>query len=139
MWLVATVLDNAALESIVDSSEITKQREFFNIFSILYRVCHRFRLTKRDDYFQVTFDHLWSKQNFLRLLARKLAQDQNQTTKSKFNKVRPRPHERKKHAFKKNVHFSKKNCMFFKKMHIFFSRVDVALSLFKSLKRSVYV
>jgi len=32
MWLVATVLDNAALESIVDSFEITKQREFSNIF-----------------------------------------------------------------------------------------------------------
>ena len=24
---------------------------------MLYRVCHGFRLTKRDDYFQVNFDH----------------------------------------------------------------------------------
>ena len=25
-----------------------------------YRECHWFRLTKRDDYFRVTFDHFWS-------------------------------------------------------------------------------
>ena len=29
-----------------------------------YRVCHGFRLTKRDDYFWVTFDHFWSKHHF---------------------------------------------------------------------------
>jgi len=32
----------------------------------LYRVCHRFRLTKQDDYFWVIFGHSWSKRHFLR-------------------------------------------------------------------------
>ena len=27
----------------------------------IYKVCHGFRLTTRDDYFQVNFDHFWSK------------------------------------------------------------------------------
>ena len=34
----------------------------------LYRVCPRFRLTKRDDYFWVNFDHCWSEYHFLRQL-----------------------------------------------------------------------
>ena len=29
-----------------------------------YRVCHRFRLTNRNDYFGVNFDHFWIKQYF---------------------------------------------------------------------------
>ena len=29
-----------------------------------YRVCHWFRLRKRDDYFWVIFDHFWSKPHF---------------------------------------------------------------------------
>ena len=32
----------------------------------IYRVCHGFRFTTRDDYFRVDFDHFWSKQHFLR-------------------------------------------------------------------------
>jgi len=33
--------------------------------SISYRVCHRFRLTNRDDYFRVDFDHFWIECRFL--------------------------------------------------------------------------
>jgi len=40
--------------------------------SVLYRVCHEFRLTKRDDYFRVDYDHFWIEQYFwvLAVLAR---------------------------------------------------------------------
>ena len=39
-----------------------------NVLKNFYRVCHGFRLTKRDDYFQVNFDHFWSEHHFLRQL-----------------------------------------------------------------------
>ena len=42
--------------------EVTKMWFLYN------RVCHGFRLTKREDYFWVDFDHFWSKCNFLRQL-----------------------------------------------------------------------
>ena len=34
----------------------------------IYRVCHGFILTKRDDNFWVNFDHFWSKHHYLRQL-----------------------------------------------------------------------
>jgi len=34
----------------------------------IYRVCHRFRLTKQDDYFWVDFDHFLIEQYFWRQL-----------------------------------------------------------------------
>jgi len=33
---------------------------------VWYKVCHGFRLTKRDDYFWVDFDHFWIEHYFLR-------------------------------------------------------------------------
>jgi len=38
--------------------------KFFRMSRINYRVCHEFKLTKRDDYFWVVFDHSWSKHHF---------------------------------------------------------------------------
>ena len=38
--------------------KLTPRRQF-------YRVCHRFRLRKQDDYFRVTFDHFWGRCHFL--------------------------------------------------------------------------
>ena len=40
---------------------------YFNMFPF-YRVCHRFWLTKRDDYFWVDFDHIRIEQYFWRQL-----------------------------------------------------------------------
>ncbi len=47
-----------------------------------YRVCHEFRLTKRDDYFRVDFYHFWIKHYFWRRLGQywKLAWALNRTT-----------------------------------------------------------
>jgi len=53
------------------------------------KMCHRFRLTKRDDYFQVTFCHFWNKCYFWDswgLL--KLAQASSLTKICKFNQVK---------------------------------------------------
>jgi len=50
-------------------------------------VCHGFRSTNRDDYFQVNFDHFWIKQYFWRQLGQYwiLIWDQNRTTIRKFS------------------------------------------------------
>ncbi len=52
-----------------------------------YIACYGLRLTKRDDYFLVTFDHFWRNCHFMKQLGqyKKLARAYNQTTKIKFN------------------------------------------------------
>ena len=52
-----------------------------------YRVCHRFRLTKQADYFQVNFDHFWIEHPFIRQLGQywKSARAYNQTTICNFS------------------------------------------------------
>ena len=67
-------------------------RQVFSIFlwqthTSHYRVCHRFRLMKQDDYFRVSFDHFWIKHHIIRQLGQywKLAQAKNQTSICNFS------------------------------------------------------
>ena len=47
----------------------TKRRGFCIPFLFPFcKVCHGFRLTKRDDYFRVNFDHFWINHHFIRQL-----------------------------------------------------------------------
>ncbi len=68
-------------------TEVATFRLHMYVFSVwCYRLCHGFRLTKRDDYFWVDFDHFWIKQYFWRQLGQywNLTRALNWTTIGKF-------------------------------------------------------
>ena len=65
-WRLSKQLDNGIAFFILklqsEDLNLTQQQEGS------YRVCHGFRLTKRDDYSRVSLDHFWSECHFMRQL-----------------------------------------------------------------------
>ena len=59
--------------------------------TLSYRVCHKFRPTKQDDYFWVTFDHFWIKRHFLKCWIRKKKLSKSFKT-NHHNQVKPSCH-----------------------------------------------
>jgi len=70
-FIIIIIISHSCFASLLRCSDAfhkwidAKAFESDRISNQFYRVRHIFRLTKRDDYFRVTFDHFWSKRHFL--------------------------------------------------------------------------